>query len=101
MKAIQFHEFNGPLTLDEIARPEAGDGQSLVKVAATSFNPVEAAFRAGLMPVELPHIPGLDVSGTVPGARSSASCRWGRTAPPPSTRSRPPTPSRTPPPPSR
>ena len=67
MKAIQFHEFNGPLTLDEIARPEAGDGQSLVKVAATSFNPVEAAFRAGLMPVELPHIPGLDVSGSVSG----------------------------------
>jgi NADPH:quinone reductase-like Zn-dependent oxidoreductase len=67
VKAIQFHEFNGPLTLDEIARPTAGDGQSLVKVAATSFNPVEAAFRAGVMPVDLPHIPGIDVSGTVDG----------------------------------
>jgi NADPH:quinone reductase-like Zn-dependent oxidoreductase len=67
VKAIQFHEFDGPLTLDEIARPAAGDGQSLVKVTATSFNPVEAAFRAGIMPVELPHIPGLDVSGTVSG----------------------------------
>lgn len=67
MKAIQFHEFNGPLTVDEIATPTAGEGQSLVKVTATSFNPVDAAFRAGLIPVDLPHIPGIDVSGTLSG----------------------------------
>jgi NADPH:quinone reductase-like Zn-dependent oxidoreductase len=40
-----------------------------VKVAATTFNGVDANIRAGLMqgpiPVSLPHIPGLDLAGTV------------------------------------
>jgi NADPH:quinone reductase-like Zn-dependent oxidoreductase len=40
-----------------------------VSVAATSFNGVDANIRAGLMqgpmPLTLPHIPGLDVAGTV------------------------------------
>ena len=40
-----------------------------VRVAATSFNGVDANIRAGRMqgpmPMELPHVPGLDVAGTV------------------------------------
>jgi NADPH:quinone reductase-like Zn-dependent oxidoreductase len=71
MKALQFHRYGDPsvLVLDEIDRPTPGAGQALVKVAGTSFNPVDATFRAGFMqqamPLKLPHIPGIDVSGTV------------------------------------
>jgi NADPH:quinone reductase-like Zn-dependent oxidoreductase len=40
-----------------------------VRVAGTSFNPVDATFRAGFMrqavPLDLPHIPGIDVAGTI------------------------------------
>jgi NADPH:quinone reductase-like Zn-dependent oxidoreductase len=67
MKAIRFHEINGPLTLDEVPVPQPGPGQALVQVAATSFNPVDAAIRAGFLPARLPHIPGVDVAGTVDG----------------------------------
>jgi NADPH:quinone reductase-like Zn-dependent oxidoreductase len=71
MKAVQFHEFGGPdvLRYEEAERPTPGPGQVLVKVAGTSFNPVDASFRAGFLreviPVELPHIPGIDLAGTV------------------------------------
>jgi NADPH:quinone reductase-like Zn-dependent oxidoreductase len=41
----------------------------LVRVAATSFNQVDAAIRAGylqqVLPVTLPYTPGIDVAGTV------------------------------------
>ncbi len=46
-----------------------GAGQALVEVAATSFNPVDVSIRAGYLkdvfPVEFPHIPGVDVAGTI------------------------------------
>jgi len=71
MKAVRFHEFGGPETLryEEVERPTVGAGQVLVKVVGTSFNPVDASFRAGFLreavPIELPHIPGVDLAGTV------------------------------------
>jgi NADPH:quinone reductase-like Zn-dependent oxidoreductase len=71
MKALRFHEYGDPgvLRVDEVERPTPGAGQALVQVAGTSFNPVDATFRAGFMqqavPLELPHIPGIDVAGTV------------------------------------
>lgn len=71
MQALRYHEFGGPdvLRLDEIEPPVPGPGEVLVRVAGTSFNPVEAAIRSGFMrdamPVALPHVPGIDVAGTV------------------------------------
>jgi len=69
MKAIQFDEFGGPSVLRyaDIERPEAGDGQVLVKVAGSAFNPADAGIRAGALPipVRLPHTPGYDVSGII------------------------------------
>jgi NADPH:quinone reductase-like Zn-dependent oxidoreductase len=71
MHAIRFSTFGDPsvLHLAEVDRPAAGAGEVLVKVAGTSFNPVDAAFRAGYlqqdMPLTLPHTPGLDLAGTV------------------------------------
>jgi NADPH:quinone reductase-like Zn-dependent oxidoreductase len=71
MKAIQFHEYGGPevLRYEEVETPVPGNGQVRIRVAATSFNGVDGNIRAGNMqgpmPLTLPHIPGLDVSGAV------------------------------------
>ncbi|OBA57822.1 NADPH:quinone reductase [Nocardia sp. 852002-20019_SCH5090214] len=71
MKAVRFHEYGDPevLRYEDVDRPVPGPGQVRVRVAATSFNGVDGNIRAGLMqgpmPLALPHIPGLDVAGTV------------------------------------
>lgn len=71
MKAIRYHQFGGTEVLreEEVARPVPGLGEVLVKVAATSFNPVDDHIRLGVLaeaiPTPLPITPGLDVAGTV------------------------------------
>lgn len=71
MHAIVQHEYGGPgqLKYEEIADPKPGSGEVLVKVAATSVNPIDWKIRSGAvkdrMPVDFPHIPGRDVAGTV------------------------------------
>ena len=71
MKAVRFHEYGGPdvLRYEDVAVPEPGAGQVRLRVAATSFNGVDANIRGGGMqgpiPVVLPHTPGIDVAGTV------------------------------------
>jgi NADPH:quinone reductase-like Zn-dependent oxidoreductase len=71
MKAVRFHEYGDPevLRLEDVEMPAPGGGQGRIRVAATSFNGVDANIRAGRMqdpmPLNLPHIPGLDVAGTV------------------------------------
>jgi NADPH:quinone reductase-like Zn-dependent oxidoreductase len=71
MKAVRFHEYGDPsvLSYEDTAQPEPAAGQVLIEVAATSFNPVDAGIRAGYLrqvfPVTLPHIPGIDVAGTI------------------------------------
>jgi NADPH:quinone reductase-like Zn-dependent oxidoreductase len=71
MKAVRFHEYGDPevLRLEDVDVPTPGAGQVRVRVAATSFNGVDGNIRAGRMqgpmPLDLPHIPGLDVAGTV------------------------------------
>ncbi|MBB5157243.1 NADP-dependent oxidoreductase [Saccharopolyspora phatthalungensis] len=71
MKAVRFHRYGNSdvLTYEEAGRPAPDAGQVLVKVAATSFNPVDMGIRSGALsgvfPLEFPHIPGIDVAGTV------------------------------------
>jgi len=71
MKVIRFYEYGGPevLRYEDAEQPVPGAGQVLVKVAGTSFNPVDGGIRGGYLqqpfPVELPHTPGADLSGTV------------------------------------
>lgn len=71
MKAVRFHEYGGPevLRYEDVEQPEPGTGQVRVRVAATSFNPVDDGIRGGYLqgpfPVTLPHVPGIDVAGTV------------------------------------
>lgn len=71
MKAVRYHKFGTSevLRYEEVERPAPGDGQVLVRVAATSFNPVDDHIRAGVLaemiPMSLPFVPGIDLAGTV------------------------------------
>ena len=69
MKAMRFHETGGPevLRAEEIEVPEPGPGQVRVEVAASAYNAADDGMRGGFLPipVELPHVPGYDVSGRV------------------------------------
>ncbi|WP_026204559.1 NADP-dependent oxidoreductase [Actinomycetospora chiangmaiensis] len=71
MKAVRFHEYGGPEVLrhEEVDLPAPGAGQVRLRVAATTFNPVDDGIRGGWLqgpfPVVLPHTPGIDVAGTV------------------------------------
>jgi NADPH:quinone reductase-like Zn-dependent oxidoreductase len=71
MKAVRFHTYGDSdvLVYEEADRPVAGAGEVVLRVAGTSFNPVDAAIRAGFLqqvfPVAFPHIPGFDVAGVI------------------------------------
>ncbi|WP_431291791.1 NADP-dependent oxidoreductase [Pedobacter sp. P26] len=71
MKAVRIHEFGGPevLSIDEIPVPQPAPDEVLIKVHATSVNPVDWKIREGQrkekFPVKLPLTLGWDVSGTI------------------------------------
>jgi len=69
MKAAQFSETGGPEVLQyrDIEQPTPAAGQVRVRVAASAFNAADAGMRGGFLPIpiELPHVPGYDVSGTI------------------------------------
>lgn len=71
MKAVRYHQYGDSdvLQYEEAPRPVPGPRQVLVKVAGTSFNPVDAGIRGGYLSevyqVNFPHIPGVDVAGAV------------------------------------
>lgn len=68
MRAQMLTAHGGPenFVLAEMPRPEPGPGEMLVRLAATSVNPVDLKIRGGL-PIgpALPAILGSDVAGTV------------------------------------
>jgi len=71
MRAVVLHEYGGPdkLTYEVVPDPVAGRGEVLVRVAATSVNPIDYKMRSGEakqhFPLELPAILGRDLSGIV------------------------------------
>lgn len=71
MKAVRFHEYGDPnvLRYEEVEQPVPGAGEVRLRVAGSAFNPVDDGIRGGYLqgpfPVNLPHTPGIDVSGTV------------------------------------
>jgi NADPH:quinone reductase-like Zn-dependent oxidoreductase len=69
MKAVQFHEVGGPEVLQygEVEQPTPAAGQVRLRVAASAYNAADNGMRAGFLPIpiQLPHVPGYDVSGTV------------------------------------
>jgi NADPH:quinone reductase-like Zn-dependent oxidoreductase len=71
MKAIQIDQYGGEDLLKQVdvPQPKAGKNQVLVRVVATTFNPIDAKRTSGnmrqIMPVQFPFIPGQDFSGVV------------------------------------
>jgi NADPH:quinone reductase-like Zn-dependent oxidoreductase len=66
------HETGEPevLRLEELERPEPGDGEVLVAVRAAAVNPIDWKYRRGLIPKQLPAVLGNDVSGSVEVSRA-------------------------------
>jgi len=68
MKAIRVHAFGGPevLKLEDVAPPQAGPGQVVVRVKAVGVNPVDVSIRNGAYKnVTPPYTPGSDAAGLV------------------------------------
>ncbi len=71
MKAVLLYEYGGPeqLRYEDTATPDFGDNEVLVRVLATSINPVDYKIRSGAakarMPVDFPAVLGRDLSGEV------------------------------------
>jgi NADPH:quinone reductase len=68
MRAVVLEEYNSPLRLTEIARPTAGTGQVLVRIAASGVNPLDTKIRAGNgghARQTPPAVLGVDLAGVV------------------------------------
>ena len=71
MRAIEIRQFGAPEVLCETDRPDpvAGQGELLIRVAASGINRPDVLQRKGLypMPPGVSDLPGLEVAGTVAG----------------------------------
>ncbi|MFJ4674529.1 MULTISPECIES: zinc-binding alcohol dehydrogenase family protein [unclassified Kitasatospora] len=67
MRAVLFDRYGDPdvLTEAELPVPEPGPGQISVDVTHAGVNFAEVMFRRGQIQVGLPHVPGLEATGTV------------------------------------
>ena len=71
MKAVRIHAYGGAdvLKYEDAPMPEFGPDDVLIKVTATSINPIDWKVRSGhardRMPIVFPFILGWDVAGTV------------------------------------
>jgi NADPH:quinone reductase-like Zn-dependent oxidoreductase len=71
MKAIVLHEYGGPdkLKYEDFPDPIPGEGEVLIRQAATSVNPIDYKIRSGSaaarFPIQFPAILGRDVAGIV------------------------------------
>jgi len=71
MRAIQIHEFGGyeQLTFHDISVPKICHEEVLVKICASSVNPIDWKIRSGAvqarLPVQLPFTLGCDFSGII------------------------------------
>jgi NADPH:quinone reductase-like Zn-dependent oxidoreductase len=73
MRAVLLRETGDPdvLRLEEVERPEPGEGEVLIAVRAASINPIDWKYRRGLAEKQLPAVLGNDVSGTVELSRAA------------------------------
>lgn len=64
MKAARLHEFRSPLRIDDVAEPEPGEGEVLVRLSHAGVNPIDVRMRdGGAGRVDLPFVPGCDGVG--------------------------------------
>jgi NADPH:quinone reductase-like Zn-dependent oxidoreductase len=81
MKALRFAEFGPPsvLRIEEVAIPEPGEGEALVRVQAAAINPSDIADVLGrFKKTTLPRTPGRDFAGVVvKGKQHEGEEVWG------------------------
>lgn len=71
MKAIQMNDYGdeGQFKMVDVPQPKAAKGQIVVRIVATSLNPIDPKRTSGNMrqafPLQFPFIPGGDFSGVV------------------------------------
>lgn len=76
MKAIRIHTFGEPevMKLEEVADPQPGPGQVVVRVHAVGVNPVETYIRSGIYPKPpTPYTPGNDAAGVIEAVGSEVT----------------------------
>ena len=82
MRAVLIRQFGDPeqLRVEDVARPEPGKGEALVKILAAGINPSDVKNVQGHMAgTTLPRIPGRDFAGVVVSGPSAMEGRevWG------------------------
>jgi NADPH:quinone reductase-like Zn-dependent oxidoreductase len=81
MKAVRFHNYGAPdvLIYEDVPKPEPAAGEALIRVHATSVNPIDWKIRAGYLrsfrEYPLPFILGWDVSGVIESVGTGVT-RW-------------------------
>jgi NADPH:quinone reductase-like Zn-dependent oxidoreductase len=69
MKAVRLLEYGGRLVFDDVPTPTIARGEILVKVKSTAVNHLDLVKASGaarqILPIDLPWIPGHEVSGVV------------------------------------
>ena len=69
MKAVRIHRFGPPevISLDDVPKPEPGNGEVVVQVKAAGIGPWDGLIRSGksVLPQPLPLILGSDLSGVI------------------------------------
>ena len=65
MKAIKVNEYGGPevLSYEDVPDPEPGQGEALVRLAASGVNFIDVYQRTGVYPMDLPFIAGQEGAG--------------------------------------
>jgi NADPH2:quinone reductase len=80
MRAIALESFDGGPTLEDIPSPQADPGEVLVRVSASSINPIDNAIVSGMLKDmvahEFPILLGRDFAGVVERAGSDVSGIW-------------------------
>jgi NADPH:quinone reductase-like Zn-dependent oxidoreductase len=71
MRAVRLHDYGGPdkLVLEEVPRPQPGQGQVLLHVRAAGVNPADWKIGRGAFkqfsPLQFPWTPGIEAAGVV------------------------------------
>jgi len=79
MKTIQYNAFgdSSVLQLVQVDKPSPKGGEILIKIAATTVNPIDMKVRSGYMqkiiPLNFPITPGSDVGGTIEAVGANVS----------------------------